>query len=84
MFIRRTIVQRRVHRRSLCRGASKYAATVKQSRPPLVILPPSNSRPSNNKVYVQAKKRKRRQSCRRRDRRIRQSTPRSRNTPEEI
>ena len=87
MFIRRATIQRRINnhlwRKSLCRGASKYAATL--LRPPLVVLPQSNPQPSSN-PSLHNKKRKRRQSSRRKDRRIHQSKsrPRRRRPPKKF
>ena len=69
--------ERRVKRRSLCQGASEYATKIKKSRPPLAVLPPTNSQPSN-KPSLQITKRKRRQSSRRRDRQVK---PRPRHRP---
>ena len=87
MFIRRATILRRINKRlrrkSLCRGASKYAATL--LRPPLVVLPPSNSQPSST-PSLHNKKRKRRQSSRRKYRRISQSKsrPRRRRPPKKF
>ena len=75
--IEKATEERRVKRRSLCQGASEYAAKIKKSRPPLAVLPPSNSQPSN-KPSLQITKRKRRQSSRRRDRQVK---PRPRRRP---
>ena len=75
--IEKATEERRVKRRSLCQGASEYAAKIKKSRPPLAVLPPTNSQPSN-KPSLQITKRKRRQSSRRRDRQVK---PRTRRRP---